>query len=380
MVLTTTKSRTTAKITSYQSQTVVASNIRYFQVAMDNTSPEGTLASSMMSNAFKKSVGLFRSVQDPAAMLETYRSSTAPGREEEHKQLYVKINTEEAITCLVTPFFVGKKSLEDPKAKILTRAIRAQVDMSYSICVLRQNPDFDDDSVSLVSKRLSILPRRVCLNKQIRDAAGDMTTARAESLSKKRKAKSQTATSEDTQPMKEVKGPEKERYLTPSRSKTPEVYRGMGEINKRTGKPKQKRGRKAGSYVRSDGTVIHPTGSVRPTPVKVRSGSESCHGTPESSDVLKDALVLELQRKLAGLQVEIDSLRESIKKAITDHDEDIRRIKEKEAEYRSDIKLAKKTSQIYFAIAKTVAPYLQDNESGDNEVTPFKSCRCDDMN
>lgn len=125
---------------------------------------------------------------------------------------------------------------------------------------------------------------------------------------------------------------------------------------------------------------MHPTGSVRPTPVKVRSRSEPCHVTPESNDVLKDALVLELQRKLDGLQVEIDSLRESVKKAKTDHDEDIRRIKVKEAEYRSEIKLAKKTSLIYFAIAKTVAPSLQDNESGNNEVTHFKSCRCDGMN
>ncbi len=179
---------------------------------MDNTAPEGTLASSMMSSAFKKSVGVFRSIQDPAAMLEKYRSSTAPGREEEHKELYVKVNTEEAITSLVQPFFVGKKCLEDPKAKNLTRAIQAQVNMAYSICVLRLNPIFDEDSVSLVSKRVSILPRRVCLNKQIRGAAGDMTTAREESLSKKRKAKSQTATSEDTQLMKEVKGLENTWY------------------------------------------------------------------------------------------------------------------------------------------------------------------------
>lgn len=78
--------------------------------------------------------------------------------------------------------------------------------------MLRLNPIFDEDLVSLVSKRVSILPRRVCLNKQIRGAAGDMTTAREESLSKKRKAKSQTATSEDTQLMKEVKGLENTWY------------------------------------------------------------------------------------------------------------------------------------------------------------------------
>lgn len=271
-----TSHRTTTKITSFQSRTFSVDDLFYAQEGMDNTSPGAGLADKMKSAEFKRTTGAMLSIADPASALETYRSSAVDARQAQHEALFLKHNTEEGVCKLVKSFYPGQAVLNNPKAKELTDAISAHAKLAYSFCVQEKPIAPSSETVELLSQR----PTLICTNLLLHDAfkhllnsvsttSGTQASARTHKLKLKssRRKNGRHGVSLNTERVAK-----KQKYVPPSRSDDPSFYQGKGEVSAKTGEPKQKRGRKSGSMVLSDGTIQAPIGSLRPTPMKVSRG------------------------------------------------------------------------------------------------------------
>ena len=243
---------------------------------MDNTSPGAGLADKMKSTEFKRTTGAMLSIADPAAALETYRSSAVDARHAQHEALFLKHNTEEGVCKLVKSFYPGQAVLNNPKAKELTDVISAHAKLAYTVCVQEKPIAPTSETIELLSQR----PMLICMNLLIDDAfkhllnnvsttSGTQASARTQKLKLKSSRRRKNGVCLHTE---RVAKKQKYVYVPPSRSDDPSFYHGKGEVSAKTGEQKQKRGRKSGSTRLSDGTIQAPVGSLRPTPMKVARG------------------------------------------------------------------------------------------------------------
>jgi hypothetical protein len=100
----------------------------------------------MQTTEFKKSVGLLKTCQDPAATFVTYRSSAVPCREEQHAEIYFRLNMEEGVDKLVKTLYRGRDLSTHPKALELTDIISKHTELAYKVCVVKQPLTVEDET------------------------------------------------------------------------------------------------------------------------------------------------------------------------------------------------------------------------------------------
>ena len=378
-----TSSRATAKITSNQSTTLEADDIFYFQIGMDNTVVGAGLAERMQTTEFKKSVGLLKTCQDPAATFETYRSSAVPCREEQHAEIYFRLNMEEGVDKLVKTLYRGRDLSTHPKALELTDIISKHTELAYKVCVVKQPLTVEVETQVLLSKKPTFLCMEVLIQpvfkrllNNLPTTSGGCTTFRTEVLKTKR-AKS-------TSRIKTSPAAKKTKYVPPSRSEpTTYPHRGQGEISQYTKKPICKRGRKSGSKVKEDGTVQAPAGSMRPTPMKVSnsvnliSPGGFVQNTCDYCSV-KDGELLALRQELREVTSAKNAAEAELATCMRDYEKDRNAFALHEDRLFSELKARKTFIKTVIMITKSTHGDLNDNEVY-TEFERFRSVRMSDQ-
>jgi uncharacterized coiled-coil protein SlyX len=153
------------------------------------------------------------------------------------------------------------------------------------------------------------------------------------------------------------------------------TFFGEGELNKRTGKPKLKRGRIQGSKRMDNGSISAPTGTQRPTPMKFRLATQI---SPETNHVshedVKDARIEDLESQVAQQASTIRCLTQDKAKLEAEYSLDLNAFSLKEHALQAELRARKTIGKLYLSIAKHTTPELNDDDVY-TEFPAFISCK-----
>ena len=323
----------------------------------------------MKSDKFRiQSLPPFPGTLDPQRTLQRLREHTADGCEAEHKKGWVILNREALVKTFVTDRYRPAHQSSSACVKVKEQ-ITAMTEMYYDfvVCVKPVPEDLNKDALTV----LSFLPTRLVVKlgmlAAVRSDPGSGGREKALGRQRAKKAAKNSRTGGKKQ--------QKRSRLKPAADgvNDEDHHRLHGTTNS-DGTAARKRGRKTNSKVSADGTVIAPSGSLKPVANKAVAASSSGAVSSSSAAACATAAfeshrVAELERNVEELTAEKLALKSSIRDLYV-------AAAKKDLEYQAELR---NRSNIALMSATSSEAANPDVVSGYmTSISPFKMAATDD--